>query len=50
MDSDADPDPAIFIINLEDANKKIIEKKFFYIILFEVNSHHFSQSKEVTKQ
>jgi hypothetical protein len=24
MDPDADPDPAIFIINLQDANKKLI--------------------------
>jgi hypothetical protein len=31
-----DPDPAIFIIDLQDASKKIIDKKkFFYILLFE---------------
>jgi hypothetical protein len=30
-----DPDPAIFIIDLQDANKKLIEKKFFCILLFE---------------
>jgi hypothetical protein len=27
-DSDADPDPAIFAIDLQDANKKLIKKKF----------------------
>jgi hypothetical protein len=33
---DPDPDPAIFIIDLQDANKKLIKKKkFFCILLFE---------------
>jgi hypothetical protein len=27
--SDADPDPAIFVIDLQDANKKLIFIKFF---------------------
>jgi hypothetical protein len=36
MDPDAGPDPSIFIINLQDAIKKLIFKiKFFCIILFE---------------
>jgi hypothetical protein len=35
-DSDADPDPSIFIIDLQDANKKrIFLKKFFRRVLFE---------------
>jgi hypothetical protein len=33
MDPYADPDPAIFIIDLQDAKKKI--EKFFCILLFE---------------
>jgi hypothetical protein len=50
-----DPDPAIFVINLQDANKKIFKKKFFCLFLFEgtVHLHHFSKiksQKEVTKQ
>ncbi len=31
---DADPYPSIFIIDLQDANKKQIKKKFFCILLF----------------
>jgi hypothetical protein len=34
-DSDADPDPANFVTNLEDANKKIfLFKKVFVLITF----------------
>jgi hypothetical protein len=37
MDSDLDPDPAIFVINLQDANKTLIKKKVFLLstVLFE---------------
>jgi hypothetical protein len=35
MVPDLDPDPSIFVINLQDANKKIIIKKFFCLLLFE---------------
>jgi hypothetical protein len=54
LDPDADPDPSIFIIELQDANKKLILKKSFpaYYIL-KVLLHHFSKiksQKEVTKQ
>jgi hypothetical protein len=28
-DPDLDPDPAIFVIDLKDANKKLIKKKIF---------------------
>ncbi len=30
-----DPDPAIFVIDLQDANKKLIFSKFFCLLLFE---------------
>jgi hypothetical protein len=37
MDPDSDPGPAIFVINLQDANKTIIKKKGFsaFYLLFE---------------
>jgi hypothetical protein len=41
---DSDPDPAIFVTDLPDANKKLlIKKKVFLLITFE-------SPKEVTKQ
>jgi hypothetical protein len=33
MDADPDTDPSIFIIDLQDANKKLISKKKFFCIL-----------------
>jgi hypothetical protein len=49
-----DPDPAILVINLQDANKKLILKKSFSAYYFiKVHLHHFSKiksPKEVTKQ
>ncbi len=50
MDSDpvADPDPAVFVSDLPDLNKKL-----FCLIVFEGTFHHFSKMKsheEVTKQ
>ncbi len=33
-DPDADTDPSIFIIDLQDANKKLILNKIFCILLF----------------
>jgi hypothetical protein len=54
MDPDADPDPSIFIIDLQDANKKLITKKSFSAYYFlKVLLHHFSKvksQKDVTKQ
>jgi hypothetical protein len=53
MDPDADPDPSIFIIDLQDANKKIIKKRFIAYNFLKVLLHHFSKvksQKEVTKQ
>jgi hypothetical protein len=48
----ADPDPAIFVTGLQDANKKLIFLKFFSL-LFEGAFTSFSKiksQKEVTKQ
>jgi hypothetical protein len=47
MDPDADPDPSIFIIDLQDVNKKqIIFEKFFYILLFEGTFTSFFKDKK----
>jgi hypothetical protein len=49
-----DPDSSIFIIDLQDANKKQIKKKSFSAYYFlKVLLHHFSKiksQKEVTKE
>ncbi len=48
-DPDADLDPTIFVIDLQDANKNLILEKFFCLL----HLHHFSKiksPKEVTKQ
>jgi hypothetical protein len=46
MDPDADPDPSIFIIDLQDANKKqIFLTKFFCILLFEGTLTSFFKDK-----
>ncbi len=50
-----DSDPAIFIIDLQDANKKLIKRKVFLLIAYflKVHLHHFSKiksQKEVTKK
>jgi hypothetical protein len=50
---DPDPDPAIFVIDLQDANKKRIFQSFFAYYFLKVHLHHFSETKspkEVTKQ
>ncbi len=51
---DSDPDPSIFIIDLQDTNKKTIKKNSFPAYYFlKVLLHHFSKiksQKEVTKQ
>jgi hypothetical protein len=33
MDLDLDPDPTIFVIDLQDPNKKLIQKKMFICLL-----------------
>jgi hypothetical protein len=49
MDPDADPDPAIFVIDLQDTIKKLVKKKiFFCLLLFE--GTFLKSQKEVTKQ
>jgi hypothetical protein len=45
-DPDADSDPAIFIIDLQDANKKLILNKFFCILLFEGTFMSFFKDKK----
>jgi hypothetical protein len=51
---DADPDPAIFIIDLQDANKKqILQNSFSAYFFLKVHLHNFSKiksQKEVTKK
>jgi hypothetical protein len=47
MDPDADPDPSIFIIDLQDANKKTnLKKKFSCILLFEGTFTSFFKGKK----
>jgi hypothetical protein len=49
---DPDPDPSIFIIDLQDANKKTNKKRFSAYYFLKVLLHHFSKvksQKEVTK-
>jgi hypothetical protein len=41
-----DPDPSIFIIDLQDANKKQILKKVFCIVLFEGTLTSFFKDKK----
>jgi hypothetical protein len=46
MDPDADPDPSIFIIDLQDASKNLFKKKFFCIFLFEGTLTSFFKGKK----
>ena len=47
MDPDADPDPSIFIIDLQDANKKLMFFfKFSCILLFEGTFTSFFKDKK----
>ncbi len=51
-DPDSDPDPSIFVIGLQDANKKLIKKKVFLLITFWRFTTSFTKiksQKEVTK-
>jgi hypothetical protein len=52
ISSVADSDPAIFIIDLQDANKKLIKKSFSAYYFLKVHLHYFSKiksQKEVIK-
>jgi hypothetical protein len=47
MDPDSDQDPSIFIIDFQDANKKLnLKKKFFCISLFESTFTSFFKGKK----
>jgi hypothetical protein len=46
MNPDSDPDPSIFITDLQDANKKLIKKKVFLHILFEGTFTSFFKGKK----
>jgi hypothetical protein len=50
--SDPDPDPAIFVIDLQDANKKIIKTKIFLLLIEGTVTSFFKdkKSKRVTKR
>jgi hypothetical protein len=46
MDPDGDPDPAVFVIDLQAANKKLIKKtSFSAYYLWKVHLYHFSKIK-----
>jgi hypothetical protein len=42
---DPDPNPSIFIVDLQDVNKKLIKKKFFRILFFEGTFKSFFKGK-----
>jgi hypothetical protein len=54
MDPDAAPDPAIFILDLQDANKNYFFQGFPAYFFLKLHLHNFSSKtksyKEVTKQ
>jgi hypothetical protein len=45
LDPDSDPDPAIFVIDLQEANKKLFFMNFFFSILFESTLTSFFKEK-----
>jgi hypothetical protein len=48
---DPDADPAIFVIDLQDPNEKILKKKSFSASYFlKVHLHHFSKTKSQRSQ
>jgi hypothetical protein len=44
---DLDPDPTVFVIDLQDANKNTIYAKFFCLLLFEGTFTSFFKEKSV---
>ncbi len=42
---DPDPDPALFVTDLQDANKKLFFSKFFCLLLFEGTFISFFKDK-----
>ncbi len=51
MDPDSDQEPAIYDIDFQDANKKILIKKAFLLVTYflKVHLHHFSRMKSRKK-
>jgi hypothetical protein len=50
MDPDLDPDPAIFVTDLQEANKKLIKKVFLLItVLFEGTFTSFFKDKKSSR-
>jgi hypothetical protein len=50
-DPDPDADPSIFVVDLQDANKKLIfSNKFFCVILFEGIFTSFFKGKKKSKR
>jgi hypothetical protein len=46
MDPDSDPDPAIFVFDLQDASKKLIFNTIFSAFYFlKIHLHYFSKIK-----
>jgi hypothetical protein len=41
-----DPDPVIFVIDLQDANKKLFKQKIFCFLLFEGRFTSFFKDKK----
>jgi hypothetical protein len=46
LDPDSEPDPAIFVIDLQDNNKKLILKKYVCLLLFEGTFTSFFNDKK----
>jgi hypothetical protein len=46
MDPDSDPDPAIIVIDLQDAKKKLIFKIIFSLLIFEGTFTSFFKDKK----
>ncbi len=46
MDHDPAPDPAIFVLDLQDANKKLFKKRFFAYYFLKVYLHNFFKDKK----
>ncbi len=50
MDPDADPDPAIFVSNLQDVNKKKSCFAYYFLKVHFLNFSKIKSHKEVKKQ
>ncbi len=43
MDPDSNPDPSVFVIDPQGANKKNFLKQIFLLVLLKVHLHHFQR-------